>query len=423
LRFFYVTIASKQFKKEFPVDKLQEYADVILTSGVNLKKGQKLNIGCSYGNYEFARLLGERAYKFGAAFVQIDIRDNYLAKARAESQEGEQLEYFPLFSQVQSAQAVSEEWAYVSIDNTDENHVLKDTNPEKIQTLTKTSRKGRDILLSSLMKDKIPWNIVAYPNERWAKDVLGDKATADELWTILKPILRLDQADPVKAWKAHSETLRARCEKLEEMEIDSLHFTDNDGTDLTIGIPAGSKWEGGGAILPDGRHFMPNIPTEEVFTSPDRLRTEGFVKVRKPLQVLETRVEGAWFRFKEGKVVEHGAEVGEEILGKFLSMDEGATMLGEIALVDGSSKIAESGYLFNSILFDENASSHMALGFGFPGSLPGGDAMTEEELRAAGVNTSLVHIDFMIGWEKTSVTALDKSGKETTIMIDGRFVI
>ncbi|MBB6482397.1 aminopeptidase [Spirochaeta isovalerica] len=405
------------------MDKLQEYADVILTSGVNLKKGQKLNIACSYGSYGFARLLGERAYDQGAGFVNIEIRDNYLARARAANQEGAQLEYFPLFSQVQSAQCVSEEWAYISIDNTDESHVLKDADADKIQTMTKTSRKGRDILLTSLMKDKIPWNIVAFPNETWAKEVLGDDATAEELWKVLKPILRLDQNDPVAAWREHSETLRRRCRKLEEMKIDSLRFTDGDGTDLYLGIPKGSKWEGGGALLPDGRAFMPNIPTEEVFTTPDRLRTEGFVKVRKPLQVLETRVEGAWFRFKAGKVVEFGAEVGEEILGKFLAIDEGATMLGEIALVDGSSKIAESGKLFGSILFDENASSHMALGFGFPGSVPGGDAMTEDELRDAGCNTSMVHIDFMIGWEKTNVTAMDKSGKEITIMKDGTFVI
>lgn len=405
------------------MDKLTEYADVILTSGVNLKKGQKLNIACSFGSYEFARLLGERAYARGAGFVNIEIRDNYLIRARAENQEGAQLEYFPLYAQVQSAQCVSEEWAYISIDNTDESHVLKDADADKIQALTKTSRKGRDILLSSLMKDKIPWNIVAFPNEIWAKEVLGEGATPGDLWQVLKPILRLDHNDPVAAWKEHSETLRTRCRKLEELKIDSLHFSDNDGTDLTIGIPSGSKWEGGGALLPDGRHFMPNIPTEEVFTSPDRMRTEGFVKVRKPLQVLETRVEGAWFRFKAGKVVEFGADVGEEILGKFLAIDDGATMLGEIALVDGSSKISESGKLFGSILFDENASSHMALGFGFPGSVPGGDAMTEEELRAAGCNTSLVHIDFMIGWEKTKVKAVDKSGKEITIMEDGNFVI
>ena len=404
------------------MDKLKEYADVILTSGVNLKKDQKLNINCSLGSYEFARLIGERAYKRGAGFVNIEIRDNYLVKARAENQEGDQLEYFPLYAQVQSAQSVSEEWAYISIDNTDESHVLKNADADAIQTLSRTSRKGRDTLLSSLMRDKIPWNIVAYHNDIWAKNVLGESATSEDLWTVLKPILRLDQNDPVAAWKEHSNTLRNRCRKLEEMNIDSLRFTDDDGTDLTLGIPAGSKWEGGGAILPDGRPFMPNIPTEEVFTTPDRLRTEGFAKVRKPLQVLETRVEGAWFRFKEGKVVDYGADMGEEILGKFLAMDEGATMLGEIALVDGSSRISQSGKLFGSILFDENASSHMALGFGFPGSIPGGDAMTDEELREAGCNTSLVHIDFMIGWEKTTVTAIDRSGNEILIMKDGTFI-
>lgn len=405
------------------MDKLKEYADVILTTGVNLKKGQRLNIACSYGNYEFARLIGERAYARGAGYVLIQVNDNYLTKARAENQSGEQLDYFPLYAQVHGSQCVAEDWAYISIDNTDESDVLKDADADKIQALVKTARKGRDVLLSAMMKDKTAWNIVAYPNMKWAKTVLGETGTEEQLWEVLKPILRLDKDDPVAAWKEHRGTLQKRCAALEAMELDALRFTDGDGTELTVGLISGSKWEGGGASLPDGRYFMPNIPTEEVFTSPDRLRTEGFVKVRKPLQVLETRVEGAWFRFKEGKVTEFGAEVGEEILGKYLAIDDGATMLGEIALVDGSSKISESGKLFGSILFDENASSHMALGFGFPGALEGGNAMTEEELRAAGCNTSMVHVDFMIGREDTSVVGIDKKGNEKTIMIDGRFVI
>lgn len=405
------------------MDKLKEYADVILTSGVNLKKGQNLNIACSSGNYEFARLIARRAYKWGAGYVNVEIRDNHLIKARAENQSGDQLDYFPLFSQVHASQLVSEEWAFISIDNTDESDVLANADPDKVQALTKTSRKGRDTLLSSLMRDKIPWNIVAYPNDKWAGTVLGKGAVAEELWEVLKPILRLNTPDPVAAWKKHCRTLIERGKKLSELKLSSLHFTDNDGTDLTIALPKDAAWDGGGAILPDSRTFMPNIPTEEVFTTPFRSKTEGFVKVRKPLQVLETRVEGAWFRFKEGKVVEQGAEVGAEILEKFLTIDEGAGMLGEIALVDSSSLIAQSGRLFNSILFDENASSHVALGFGFPGSLPGGDAMTDEELNAAGCNTSLVHIDFMIGTENTSVTGIDKKGKKTTIMEKGHFVI
>lgn len=405
------------------MDKLPEYADVILTSGVNLKKGQKLNITCSYGNYEFARLIAERAYAIGAAFVNVDIRDNYLLKARAEFQEGEQLDYFPLFSSVHSSQLVSEEWAFLSIDNTDESDVLKNADADKIQALTKSSRKGRNILLSAMMKDKIPWNIVAYPNDKWAKEVLGEEATAAELWEVLKPILRLDAYDPVVAWKSHCRILKERCQVLDKLELTSLLFSDGDGTELTIGLPDGAVWTGGGAVLPDGRTYLPNIPTEEVFTTPDRVKTEGFVKVRKPLQVLETTVEGAWFRFKEGKVTESGAEVGADILSKFLAIDNGASMLGEVALVDSSSRIAKSEKLFGSILFDENASSHIALGFGFPGSLPGGDAMTEDELNRAGCNTSLVHIDFMIGTEDTLVVGLDKNGKEITIMKDGHIII
>jgi aminopeptidase len=405
------------------MDKLKEYADVILASGVNLKKGQNLNIACSYGNYDFARLLGERAYGLGAGFVNIEIRDNYLLKARAANQNKTQLEYYPLFAQVHSAQLVSEEWAYINIDNTDESDVLKNADSDKLQTLTKTARKGRDILLSALMRDKTPWNIVAFPNDKWAAEVMGPGAKAEELWEVLKPILRLDTPDPVAAWKSHCRELQDRCNKLDKMNLASLRFTDGDGTDLTIGLIDNSKWDGGGGLLPDGRSFMPNLPTEEVFITPDRVLTEGFVKVRKPLQVLEVPVEGAWFRFKEGKVVEYGAEEGQEILEKFLTMDEGAKSLGEIALVDSSSKIAEAGYLFNSILFDENASSHMALGFGFPGSLDGGDAMTDDELKNAGCNTSLVHIDFMIGSADTLVVGLDKKGNETTIMKEGHFVI
>jgi len=405
------------------VDKLTEYADVILTSGVNLKKGQNLNIACSYGNYDFARLIALRAYEIGAGFVNIEIRDNHLIKARAESQKEEQLDYYPLFSQVHSSQLVSEEWAFISIDNTDETDVLEEADPDKIQRLIKRSRKGREILIGAMMKGKIAWNIVAYPNEKWAKDVLGKDASVEDLWKVLKPILRLDAYDPVVAWKNHCKTLRDRCKVLGSLEIDSIKFKDGNGTDLTIGLPVNAKWDGGGDLLPDGRLFIPNIPTEEVFTTPDKSRTEGYVHVRKPLQVLETKVEGAWFRFKNGNVIEYGADVGKEILGKFLEIDKGSKMLGEIALVDSSSRIAKSGKLFNSILFDENASSHIAIGFGFPGSFPDGDAMTEEELDKAGCNSSLVHIDFMIGASDTLVTAIDKSGNEITIMKEGHFVI
>ncbi len=405
------------------MDKLAEYANVILSIGVNLKKGQNLNIGCSLGNYDFARLIAEKAYENGAGFVNIDVSDNHLIKARTKYQDKMQLEYFPINKQVQSAQFVSEEWAYLSIDNTDETDILVDADPDKIQALVKTNRKGRDSFVNAMIKDRIAWNVIAYPNKKWAEDVLGEGGTTEELWDVLKPILRLDTHDPVEAWKNHCELLIERCGKLDELGLSSLRFTDEDETDLTIGIPEGSKWKGGGSILPDKRPFMPNIPTEEVFTTPDRLKTEGFVKIRKPLQVLETRVEGAWFRFKEGKVVEFGAEIGKEILEKFLTIDDGAKFLGEIALVDGSSKIAQSGKLFNSILFDENASSHMALGLGFASTLPGGDAMTEDELLAAGCNNSLVHIDFMIGASDTNVTGIDKNGIETTIMKEGHFVI
>ena len=207
------------------------------------------------------------------------------------------------------------------------------------------------------------------------------------------------------------------------MKLDHLRF-ESEGTDLTIGLNSISRWEGGPAPLPDGRLFFPNLPTEEVFTTPDFSRTEGTVRVTKPLKVLEAMVEGAWFRFEKGKAVEFGADKGRDVLEKYLNMDEGSAYLGEIALVDENSPIASSGLLFGSILYDENASCHIALGGGYPTclNLPAG-VESDEDLKAHGCNISLVHTDFMIGSSDSDVTGYDCDGKEYPIIRKGSFVL
>ena len=236
-------------------------------------------------------------------------------------------------------------------------------------------------------------------------------------------VLRLDKTDPVAEWKSLGEKLISRSKVLTEMNLDKLIFT-GPGTDLEIGLNKGSFWLGGPAKAANGRAFLPNIPTEEVFITPDYNRTNGKVKVTKPVKVLENSLTGIWFEFKDGKVIDFGSDNCTDILEKFLNTDEGARFLGEVALVDKNSGVHRSGYIFNSILYDENAACHIALGRGFPSCFSNKDELiTPEEMKKSGCNYSLVHTDFMIGSEVINVTGVTQDGKKVEIIKDGEFKI
>jgi len=289
--------------------------------------------------------------------------------------------------------------------------------------MTKASRKALNFVSSSLMNGEHSWCVICSPGPEWARKVLGDKATEEELWDVLKPVLRLDRDDPVQAWEEHGKELHERCGLLNDMKLDRIHF-EADGTDLTLGLTPVSRWNGGPSALPDGRMVFNNLPTEEVFTTPDFRRCDGVVRTTKALKVLESQVEGAWFRFESGRVTEFGADKGRDILEKFLNMDDGARSLGEVALVDEGSPIAASGLLFGSILYDENASCHIALGAGYPFcmELPPGTS-GEAALKEAGCNVSLVHTDFMIGSSTMNVTGYDAGGQAFPLIRNGSFVL
>ena len=399
------------------------YAEVVLKKGVNLKKGQNLLINCNAGNYDFARVLAEKAYTLGAGFVEVSVHDNYISRSRLAAQEGEQLEYVPNYEVVRGHQMLSEDWARIRIDSTEELDVLGDADAGKLGILSKAQRKTMKFVSKSLMNDEHSWCVIAAPGPEWAKKVLGVKGRPEELWEILKPILRLDSDDPTARWEEHALKLQKRSRTLNDMKLDTLHFKSS-ATDLTIGLNRISLWAGGPAPLPDGSLFFPNLPTEEVFTTPDYSRCEGTVRVTKALKVLETMVRGAWFVFEKGRVVDFGADQGKDLLDKFLNMDEGARSLGEVALVDESSPIAASGLIFGSILYDENASCHIALGAGYPTCLDlPASVSSEEDLKKEGCNISLVHTDFMIGSPDLDVTGRDGEGKEYPIIRQGSFVI
>ncbi len=411
----------KDAVKEFNV----QFADVVIRKGINLRKGQSLLIKSSPLNYGFAQELASRAYECGAAYVYIDIQDYQLARKRIDSQDIEALKFVPHFSRAIQFEALSEDWAYIRIDNTEDRDQLTGVDTEKLSAYQGEVRKDSTILRTAFMRHEHAWCVVCAPGPAWAKQILGDTATTEDLCEVLSPILRLDADDPVAAWDTHAARLGSLCEELNGRKIKSFHYTDSrTGTDFTVGFSQKALWEGGPKPLPSGRLFFPNMPTEEVFTVPDRMTAEGVLVTTKPVTIFGSQVDGCRFTFKDGKVIDYSAEVGGEILKKFIETDDGASYLGEIALVDGETPIAKSEQVFHSILFDENAASHFALGAGYPDCLSNGKSLTtDEELRAEGCNTSMLHTDFMIGSPTMQITAVTYDGEAVEIMKDGILVL
>ena len=406
---------------------LKKYCELILKVGVNLYKGQCLAISCSTGNMEFGLKLSETAYELGAKYVDLIAYSSRLKKSRVENNTDEKdLEFIPNFPVVRNFEMISSDWAYIRIDNLEELDELINIDAEKFGIMTRKELEVNSPMSAAVSGAKIPWCIVAAPGPLWAAKVMNEKPSAaatDKFTDMLIRVLRLDKSDPVTEWKSLGEKLISRSNVLTEMNLDKLIFT-GPGTELEIGLNKNSLWLGGPAKAANGRSFLPNIPTEEVFITPDYRRTNGKVKVTKPVKVLENSLNGIWFEFKDGKVIDFGCDNNREILEKFVNTDEGARYLGEVALVDKSSEVHKSGYIFNSILYDENAACHIALGRGFASCFTNKDDLTTpEEMNKNGCNHSLVHTDFMIGSEVINFTGVTQDGKKVEIIKDGEFKI
>ena len=407
------------------MEKLRKYISVILQNGVGLKPGDNIYVKGEPIHWPFIALLAEEAYRAGARYVQVEADHPQLMKARVQYAELDHLSYFPETRRKDLELLVRERWSLIYLDGMEDPDLFDNIDQKRNAIIEKSRRQASIPFFNAIMNGQCAWTIAALPTPKWAAKALQmspTPAAEKELWNILEPILLLDHRDPNAAWQQLSAILKLRAQRLKQLELTSLHFSGPD-TDLTVGLLPQSQWLGGSSISDDGREFLPNIPTYEVFTTPDFRKTEGRVATTRPVQVLGASVEHAWFEFHTGKVVRFDAQRGKAALNSFFEIDERNRYVGEVALVDASSPIYQANKLFHAILFDENAACHLALGRGISSALAQGENMSDDELLAAGCNTALQHIDFMIGSPALSVSATRRNGSKLPIIRDGHFVL
>lgn len=402
----------------------EKYAELALKTGVNLKENQLLMINSSIEGVEFTRLLVKKAYEMGAKDVVINWQDDDITLLRYQHASEEALTTIPDWMVDKYVYYAENDVALLSVRSTNPD-LLKDVDPGRVAKATKASAEALKEFRKYTMNDKIAWSIISIPTNDWAMKIFpgNDAETAKELlWEQIFKIVRIDQEDPIQAWDAHNATLKAAHKILNDKQYQSLKFT-APGTDITFGLPEGHIWKGGGANTEAGRHFNPNMPTEEVFTMPDKYNVNGVVKSTKPLIYGGNMIDNFSLTFKDGRVMDFKAEQGYETLKHLLDTDEGAKRLGEIALVPHRSPISQSGLIFYNTLYDENASCHIALGKAYPTNIENGAQMSDEELDQHGVNDSLTHVDFMIGSAELDIDGVRADGETEAIFRKGEWAL
>ncbi|OCP07496.1 MULTISPECIES: aminopeptidase [unclassified Ensifer] len=407
-----------------PIDpvKLDKLAEVAIQVGLQLQRGQDLVMTAPVAAMPLVRLITKHAYKAGAGLVTTLYSDEDTTLARYAYAPDESFDRASdwLFKGMAEAFAGGAARLAISGDNP---MMLSAEDPAKVARANKANSIAYKPALEKISNFDINWNIVSYPNPSWAKLVFPNDAedvAVEKLANAIFAASRVDVADPVAAWKEHNANLARRSAWLNGERFAALHFT-GPGTDLTVGLADGHLWCGGASEAKNGVTCNPNIPTEEVFTTPHALRVEGHVSSTKPLSHQGTLIDNIQVRFEGGRIVEAKASRGEEVLNKVLDTDEGARRLGEVALVPHSSPISASGILFYNTLFDENASCHIALGQCYSGCFVDDIKLTPEQIRAQGGNSSLIHIDWMIGSGQVDIDGVRADGSRVPVMRKGEW--
>lgn len=395
----------------------EKYAKLILEKGINLQKDQNLLIKCEYQHYEFARIIALLAYNMGAKHVHFNLVDLELERCKLDNQKIEEYKELPAFFNNMYSTFEKNKWAYLVIDSTEGKEFLKGAKIDKIVAKNKKLRKISKSFHAALNNNDIPWCVVGVPGPNWAKKVLGEARTTEDMWKLIAPILKLDKPNPCIEWEKETHNFHNRMEYLNSLGIKSLHYT-SDITNFTVGFHEDSYWVGGPSQLPNGNTFYANLPTYEIFNSPDITKCSGFFTTTKPVTVLGEETEEVKFILKNGKIDSFTAKKGEKAIKKLLDTDTGSRQLGEIALVDESNPIAKSGKIFSSILYDENASCHIAIGSCYPECFKN---LGKESVTTKNGNKSDVHVDFMIGSKSLKIEATCIDGSVVTIMENGNY--
>jgi aminopeptidase len=391
-------------------ERTESLAQLIVDFGANVQPGQLVDVAAEVGKEELARAIAAAAYDRGAKFVDVTYFDPYVKHARVSRVGDDSLEYIPPWWGDRVLELGRSHAAAVSLAGPVAPRLFDDLDPGRL---------GRDIYprvkewMQVINDSTVNWCVAPCPTAAWAELVHPDLEPThafQTLWQEIAHICRLDEDDPPGAWRERSATLTQVAERLTDRRFDALHF-EGDGTDLSVGLLPSSRWAGGGDVTVDGIAYMPNLPTEEVFTAPDPERTEGTVRSTMPLVAYGATIEGLRVRFEGGRAVEIEADKGAETIRAFASRDENASRLGEVALVDREGRIGKSGIVFYDTLLDENAASHIALGDAYESSV---DAEDRGRL-----NRSELHIDFMIGGSGVDVTGITQGGERVPVLRDG----
>ena len=406
-------------------EKLLEYARLLVRVGLNVQKGQRLVISSPVECAYFARMCAKEAYDIGCKEVVMNWHDDAMARMKYLQADNEIFDEVPLWRRHFFNDYALEGAAYLAISASDPEN-FKGVETGRIIRAQQASGKALKDFDRLQMCSGFPWCIASIPIPSWAKTVFPDCAeeeAMEKLWEAIFKAVRISgDGKAVDRWEEHLSTLHKRMDKMNALRFKKLHYTNSLGTDLTVELPEGHIWEAGNDVTLSGQEYIANIPTEELFTSPLKTGVNGVVYSSMPLVNDGAIIDKFHFVVKDGKIVECHAEKGEEELKGAISVDEGASYFGEVALVPYDSPISNQKILFYNTLFDENAACHIAFGEAYP-CLEGGQKMTKEELKARGLNDSITHVDFMIGTADLSIVGTTEDGREIPVFVDGNFAI
>jgi aminopeptidase len=390
-------------------DRLERYAELAVRVGANVEEGQNVFIVSQIEHAPLARALTRAAYAAGARYVDVNYRDQHVRKAMIELGPDEALTYTPDWLK-ERAEALAGA-AMIATTGDPEPELLGDLDGERVGKAQ--MKEVTEIIRGHMIARRINWSGVAYPNAGWANEMFGEP-DVERLWEAVAFCTRLDEPDPVAAWRDHMARLERRAATLNDLQFDALRYR-GPGTDFTVGLLRTARWMSALFRTAAGREYVPNMPTEEIFTTPDRRRAEGTIRSSRPLALLGEVIEGLQLTVEDGRIVDVQADKGAGIVRGQLEIDDRAGYLGELALVDGTSRVGQTHTTFFDTLYDENATCHIAYGFGVPEVFDGEPG--------EGMNVSGVHTDFMVGGPGVSAIGVEAGGAEVPIIEDDVWVL